>query len=78
MSALTVDATAVWPSGRTQPGRAKVCKVQSAPDAIAALEHGALCVYVARADVDAVRAWTRERAVILGGESLGDGQSVRE
>jgi N utilization substance protein B len=40
---------------------AKASKVQAAPDAIAALEHGALCVYVAPGDVDAVRAWTRER-----------------
>ena len=61
MTASTVDATAVWPNGRTQAGRAKASRVQSAADAVAALEHGALCVYVAPGDVDAVRAWTRER-----------------
>ena len=68
MTAPTVDATAVWPNGRTQAGRAKACRVQAAADAIAALEHGAVCVYVAPGDVDAVRAWTRER-----GSSGADG-----
>lgn len=63
------DATAVWPSGRTQPGRAKVAKVQTAADAIASLQAGALCVYVAREDADAVRDAVR-------GERAGDGETA--
>ena len=62
MTAPTVDATAVWSNGRTQAGRAKASKVQAAADAIASLERGAVCVYVAPGDVDAVRKWTRGRA----------------
>ena len=55
----TIDAAAVWPSGRVQMGRAKAAKVQGAADAIASLQAGAVCVYVAREDVEAVRAWVR-------------------
>ena len=65
----TVDAAAVWPSGRVQLGRAKVSKVQGAADAIASLRAGAVCVYVAREDVDAVREWARGR--VRSGESNG-------
>ena len=65
----TIDAAAVWPSGRVQMGRAKVAKVQPAADAIASLEAGALCVYVAREDVDAVREWARGR--VRDGEGNG-------
>ena len=50
----TIDAAAVWPSGRVQLGRAKVSKVQGAADAIASLRAGAVCVYVAREDVEQV------------------------
>ena len=57
----TIDAAAVWPSGRVQMGRAKIAKVQGAADAIASLQAGAVCVYVAREDVDAVREWARGR-----------------
>ena len=49
----TIDAAAVWPSGRVQVGRAKIAKVQGAADAIASLQAGAVVVYVAREDVDA-------------------------
>ena len=45
----TIDAAAVWPSGRVQLGRAKVSKVQGAADAIASLRAGAVVVYAARA-----------------------------
>ena len=55
----TIDAAAVWPSGRVQMGRAKAAKVQGAADAIASLQAGAVVVYVAREDVEAVRAWVR-------------------
>ena len=51
----TIDAAAVWPSGRVQVGRAKIAKVQGAADAIASLQAGAVVVYVAREDVDAVK-----------------------
>ena len=51
----TIDAAAVWPSGRVQMGRARPDRVQSAQDAIYALAHGALCVYVAREDVELVK-----------------------
>ena len=57
----TIDAAAVWPSGRVQVGRAKVSKVQGAADAIASLQAGAVCVYVAREDVEAVSAWVKGR-----------------
>lgn len=60
MTILTTDATAVWRSGRTQAGRAKVSRVQGAEDAIAALERGVDPVFVRREDADAVRAWTRQ------------------
>ena len=60
MSAPTIDAAAVWPSGRVQVGRAKVSKVQGAADAIASLRAGAVCVYVAREDVEQVRAVVRK------------------
>ena len=62
----TIDAAAVWPSGRVQVGRAKVSKVQGAADAIASLRAGAVCVYVAREDVDAVSAWAKGRAQVAG------------
>ena len=65
----TIDAAAVWPSGRVQVGRAKIAKVQGAADAIASLRAGAVCVYVAREDVDAVREWARGR--VRSGESNG-------
>lgn len=56
MTAATVDATAIWPSGRTQRGRAKASKVMEAADAIAALEAGAARVFVAPEDAgDVVR-----------------------
>ena len=58
----TVDAAAVWPSGRVQLGRAKAAKVQGAADAIASLRAGAVCVYVAREDVEAVRAAAQQKA----------------
>ena len=51
----TIDAAAVWPSGRVQMGRAKIAKVQGAADAIASLQAGAVCVYVAREDVEQVK-----------------------
>ena len=51
----TIDAAAVWPSGRVQVGRAKVSKVQGAADAIASLQAGAVVVYVAREDVALVK-----------------------
>ena len=57
----TVDATAVWSSGRTQHGRAKIARVQQAAEAITALEGGALCVYVAREDAAEVQAWVKGR-----------------
>ena len=60
MSAPTIDAAAVWPSGRVQVGRAKIAKVQGAADAIASLRAGAVCVYVAREDVEQVRAVVRK------------------
>ena len=53
----TIDAAAVWPSGRMQLGRAKAARVQGAADAIASLRAGAVVVYVAREDVEQVRAW---------------------
>ena len=56
----TVDAAAVWPSGRVQLGRAKAAKVQGAADAIASLQAGAVVVYVAREDVEQVRAAVRK------------------
>ena len=62
----TIDAAAVWPSGRVQVGRAKVSKVQGAADAIASLRAGAVCVYVAREDADAVSAWAKGRAQVAG------------
>ena len=65
----TIDAAAVWPSGRVQLGRAKAAKVQGAADAIASLQAGAVVVYVAREDVDAVREWARGR--VRSGESNG-------
>lgn len=64
--AATMDAAAVWPSGRVQLGRARPDRVQSAADAIDALAHGALCVYVAREDADAVSAWAKGRAQVAG------------
>ena len=54
-AAASMDAAAVWPSGRVQMGRARPDRVQSAQDAIDALAHGAVCVYVAREDVALVK-----------------------
>jgi len=63
------EAVAVWPSGRTQPGRAKAGKVQTAADAIISLQRGAVCVFVARGDADAVCAAVR-------GEGVGRGETL--
>ena len=68
----TIDAAAVWPSGRVQMGRAKAAKVQGAADAIASLQAGAVVVYVAREDVEAVRAWVRKEDA----ERVRDGEAV--
>ena len=69
----TIDAAAVWPSGRVQMGRAKAAKVQGAADAIASLRAGAVCVYVAREDAETVRAWVRgdDAERVTSGESNG-------
>ena len=67
--AATMDAAAVWPSGRVQLGRARPDRVQSAADAIDALAHGALCVYVARDDAETVREWAKGR--VRSGENNG-------
>lgn len=64
--AATMDAAAVWPSGRVQLGRARPDRVQSAADAIASLGRGAVCVYVAREDAETVRAWAKGRAQVAG------------
>ena len=81
----TVDAAAVWPSGRVQLGRAKAAKVQGAADAIASLQAGAVVVYVAREDVELVKlaAITMPHvgnalAVVAAGDAgrVGDGETV--
>ncbi len=60
-----VDAVAVWPTGRTQKGRARSDRVRSAADAIALLNDGAPCVYVAPEDAERVRV-----------RGAGDGETV--
>ena len=44
----------IWANGRTQRGRCRADKVMAAADARAALEHGALQVFVRSEDVEAV------------------------
>ncbi len=44
----------IWANGRTQRGRCRADKVMAADDARAALEHGALQVFVMAGDVEAV------------------------
>jgi len=44
----------IWANGRTQRGRCRADKVMAADDARAALEHGALQVFVRSEDVEAV------------------------
>lgn len=70
MSAATTDAVAVWPTGRTQRGRAKVSKVQAAPDAVAALEAGAVCVFVAPGEAGDVL------AAVKGAVRVGEASTI--
>ena len=55
----TIDATAIWRSGRTQAGRAKAAKVLSADNAMDALASGVDPVFVQRDDAPRVLAWGR-------------------
>lgn len=46
---------AIWANGRTQCGRCRSDKVQTAQDARTALVRGASCVFVMAGDVEVVR-----------------------
>lgn len=44
----------IWANGRTQRGRCRADRVQTAQEAREALAHGAACVFVRECDVEAV------------------------